>query len=224
MDTLHDDVPDWGINMGGGGGVSETADQIQEQANNVKLYNYQQQYYQPYIQKFIKQQTGDAASTSQADNVKGQVNAEVMKGVSAAESNPRQINPAAIAKQGVTAANMETTGQVTAAGKVKQRQLGNIQNIVDIGRGQQTNTQKTQEQIAGESVQSAIKNQEADLKMQGAAQDAVGSATGVAAGVANKYMKGSIPNVYDDGGDMSGINPELTGGSQRYLPPRSDYT
>jgi hypothetical protein len=172
---------------GSGNSVQETADQVQEAENNVQLYNYQQQYYQPYIAKFVKQQTGDAASPAQANNVKGQVNAEVMKGLSQTTANPRDNNAANLTKQTDLAAGMETAGQETAGSKVKQRQLGNIQNIIDIGRGQQTNALQNQDAIAGQSVQSAIQNKEADLQLTGSMEDAAGSVVG---GAAAGYMGG----------------------------------
>jgi hypothetical protein len=175
---------------GGGGGVQETADQIQEQKNNVALYNYQAQTYQPYIQKFVNQTKGDASSTVQASNAKGQVNAEVMKGVTEASRNPNLVNAAAVAKSTDLAAGVNTAGQNEAAGKVRQRQLGSMQNIVDIGRGQNTQVQQTQSAIAGQSVNDAIQSKKADLEVQGATENAIGSTVGAAAGVgAAAYMR-----------------------------------
>ena len=217
--------------MGGGGNsVQETADQVQEAKNNTELFNYQQQYYQPYIAKFVKQQTGDAASPAQANNVKGQVNAEVMKGLSKTTANPRDNNAANLTKQADLAAGMETAGMETAGAKIKQRQLGNIQNIIDIGRGQQTNALKTQDAIAGESVQSAIKDKEADLQLTGTMENAAGSVAGAAAaGGAYGYMNRGPAALPDNGtsinqGSSLGVNqsdvnlPAYDTSSYRFLP------
>ena len=217
--------------MGGGDNqVQETADQVQEAKNNVQLYNYQQQYYQPYIAKFVKQQTGDAASPAQANNVKGQVNSEVMKGLSQTTANPRDNNAANLTKQTDLAAGMETAGQETAGAKVKQRQLGNIQNIVDIGRGQQTNALQNQDAIAGQSVQSAIRDNEADLQLTGSMESAAGSVAGAAAaGGAYGYMNRGPAALPDNGTSINqgaplGVNqddvnlPAYDTSSYRFLP------
>ncbi len=208
---------------GGGGGVSETADQVQEAQNNVQLFNYQQQYYQPYIQKFVAQQTGDAASPAQANNVKGQVNAEIMKGVSKMAANPRELNAANLTKQTDIAAAMQTAGQESATGKVKQRQLGNIQNIVDIGSGQQTNAMNTQDSIAGQSVQSAIRDKESDLQLTGAEENAAGSVAGAAAaGGAYAYMNRGPAALPDNGTSINQGSPLGVSMSDQDMPAFND--
>lgn len=178
--------------MGGGGGVEETPDQIQEQQNNAKLWNYYQTSYKPFIDKYIARQTSNAASDAEVKKAAGQVNAEVMKGVTgAAGGPPGQPNTVNMTRQMDTAAEISTAGQSNAAGKVKQRQMGSLQNIVDIGRGQQTNAMQAQEEIAGQSVQSAIQNKEADLRLQGAEENAAGSIIGAGAAVGMRSMKPS---------------------------------
>ncbi len=169
--------------MDGGGGVQETQDQIQEQKNNTKLWNYYQESYKPFIDKHIKQTVTNTSTPAQARNVAGQVNAEVMKG-----AITRQSNPVAVTKQMDNVGEAATEAQANAQGKLRQRQLGSLQNIVDIGRGQQTTAQQTQEQIAGQSVQSAIRDKEADLQTEAAYENAAGSIAGATVAGVNRYM------------------------------------
>lgn len=204
---------------GGGGGVQQTADQVQEAQNNVQLFNYQQQYYQPYIQKYVAQQTGDANSPAQVNNVKGQVNAEVMKGITRTAANPADNNAAAISKQADLAAGINTTGQTTAAGKVKNRQLGSLEDIVSIGRGQQTNAIQDQAAIAGQSVGSAIQDKEADLQLQGVTDNAIGSAVGAgAAAGAYGYMNSGPSSMPDNGTSINQGQPLGVNQSDADLP------
>jgi hypothetical protein len=179
---------------GGGGGVQETADQVQEQKNNTELWNYSQTVYKPFIDKYIAKETGNAASKTEASKAAGQVNAEVMKGVGSG-IDPRQPNAVGMTQQGDTAAGIKAEATVSAEGKVKQRQMGSLQNIVDIGRGQQTTANQTQEGLAGESVRSAIQEKEAELKSQAVTENAIGSAVGTAAALGGRMMG---PNVATD--------------------------
>lgn len=176
---------------GGGGGVQETADTKQEQINNIKLYNYAQSTYKPFIDKHIARTTANANSDAQSKAVAGQVNAEVMKGVSATTPT----NAVSTTKQLTTAAEIEAAGATEAKGKVRSRQLGERQNIVDIGRGQQTEAQAGKEAIASQSLNSAIQDKVSDLQTQGAYENAAGAAVGAGAAIYGRYLK--RPNVTD---------------------------
>lgn len=190
---------------GGGGGVQETADQVQEQKNNVNLQNYYTTTYKPFIDKFIAQKTGDAASGTQTANAKGQVNAEVMKGATKAAMQPGQTNPVALTKQMDKAAMVDASAQGTAQGKVRQQQMGSLQNIVDIGRGQQTQAQRGQQDIAEQSLQTEIQNQQMDQQTTGAVENAAGSVAGAAA--AGYYRSGLNKSAITDTGSV----PNYTG-------------
>jgi len=179
--------------MGGGGDsqVSETAEQVQEQKNNAALWNYYETAYKPFIDKYVSQQTSNASSPAQANKAAGQVNAEVMK--AAAVPGSRQPNAVGISRQMDNVASVEATGQNNAAAKIRQREMGSIQNIVDIGRGQQTSAQQTEQQLASDSVRSAIASKEADLRSQAVTENAIGSGIGTAAAIGARGIKGSLP-------------------------------
>lgn len=178
----------------GGNGVQQTSAEVQEQKTNTDLWNYSQKVYKPFLDKFISRQTENAASGQEAGAVKGQINAEVMKGVSAA-ARPDTVNPVAMTKQMNNAADINATGQNTAAAKVKQRQMGSLQNIVDIGRGQTTQVQQIQGQLAGESVQNAIREKQAQLNTQGVMQNSIGSVIGAGAAAGMRYMNNRPPDL-----------------------------
>ena len=171
--------------MGGGSSqVSETPQEAQEAKNDADLWNYQEQTYQPFIADTINTYTANAASDAQARNVSGQVNAGVMEGVTAAGLQ-HPINNAVVAnKQADNASKMGTSAQAAATEKVKQQQQGNLQNIVDIGRGQQTQAMAAQGQLAGQSLGLAEANRNAAMQVQGAEINAAGSVIGGVAGAA----------------------------------------
>lgn len=188
--------------MYGGGGVEETPDQIQEQKNNTNLWNYIQTTYKPFIDKHIARTVenakpgavtkgGEPITTSHAPNAEqakaaGQVNAEVMK---TASTVPGQTNALNVTRQMNNASTVETQAGIDAMGKIRQRQLGSLQNIVDIGRGQETHTQEVQGALAGESVHKAISDKESDLRTQAALENAAGSVAGAATAAYRRNMQ-----------------------------------
>ena len=171
--------------MGGGGGsnqVAETADQVQEQKNNIELWNYYQTSYKPFIDKYINNATADQKSGAQQQHVSGQVNAEVMKGLDQSKGTMGQPNAVGVQKRMDTAASISSQAQTAADAKVTQQQDASLQNIVDIGRGQQTSAMGAQQDIAASSLRSAITDRESELKAQGAEQTMIGNSIGSALG------------------------------------------
>jgi hypothetical protein len=194
--------------MTGGGSsnqVQETPQELKSAKNDLELWNYSQNTYKPYIDKYITQQTNNASSGQQAEAAKGQVNAEVMKGLSEATRNPRLNNPVAVTKAAEGAGDINATAQITAADKTKQRQLGTMQNIIDIGRGQQVSAQQAQSSLAADSLKTAIADKEADLATTGEYENAVGSIAGAGAAA---YTRKSVnnPDIEDPFGTDFGRN------------------
>lgn len=193
--------------MGGGDEVKETKDQRQEQLNNTKLWNYYQTTYKPFITKTAAQKTSNAASTVQSDKVAGQVNAEVMKSATAA---PGQ-DMLSMTRKTNAAADVAADATTSATGQVRQRQLGDLQSLVDIGRGQQTQAQGLQESIADQSVRTAIADKQSELQTEAAMQNAAGSVAG--AGAAMYYRSAMDPTArtappYQTANYMTGETPD----------------
>ena len=179
---------------GGSNEVQETPDQVVEQQNNVKLWNYYATTYKPYIDKVISNQVSNDKSSNQANRVAGQINSEVMKAASVQKPDDTAMG---ISKKMNIAADVSTQAQEKGAEGVKKQQMESLQNIVNIGRGQQTQAQQGQEGIADQSVSKAIQDKMSDLQTQGARENAIGSAVGTAAAIGTraytKFMDPSIP-------------------------------
>lgn len=175
---------------GGGGGTQETADQVQQQKNNVQLWNYYSTSYKPYIDKFITKETGNAKTGAQGEAAAGKVNASVMEGVAAAKPGE---NATQIAKKGNVAADIKAKATTSAEAAVKAQQMSGLQNIVDIGRGQQTQAMQGQGQLAEQSVQKAISDEQSKQALAGAEQNAVGSLVGTAAAAGTRAFMSSNP-------------------------------
>ena len=177
--------------MGGGGGdIKETPDQVQQQKNNVQLWNYYKKSYKPYIDKFIAKETNAEKSGAQAKQAEGKVNATVMEGVGAA---PPGGNAVQIAKRGNTVAAVKSEAVTGADTGVKREQLGELQNIVNIGRGQQTEALAGQGQLAEQSIQKAIADKKSELMAEGTRDNAIGSAIGAAASIGGRAAMSSSP-------------------------------
>jgi hypothetical protein len=193
--------------MGGGGGVQETQDQVQEQTNNAGLWNYYQTSYKPFINKYIVQQSANAASGAEAKQAAGQVNAEIMKGVS--KPSVSSGNPVNTGKKMDMAAGIESSALTDVDAKVKQQQMSSLQNIVDIGRGQATDANNLQSNIAEQSLQGAIKDKQAELQAQGQIEDSAGALIG--AGLAGYKRMNKQPGTPEQNGDfLSSIKPAPT--------------
>jgi hypothetical protein len=175
---------------GGGGGIQETQDQIQQQKNNVKLWDYYSTSYKPYIDKFITKETGNAKSGAQSSAAAGKVNASVMEGVAGAAPGE---NATQIARRGNAAADIKSKGTTSADAAVRAQQMSGLQNIVDIGRGQQTQAMGGQGQLAEQSVQKAIADEKSKLMAEGAEENAIGSGVGAAAALGTRALMSSNP-------------------------------
>jgi len=208
--------------MGGGGGIQETADQVQQQKNNAELWNYYQTSYKPFIDKYVAKTTDKTTAGAQSARAAGQANAEAMKAASVVAPTGNPINTT---KQMSAVADMETKATVDATGKVRQRQMGSLQNLVDIGRGQQTTAQQAQDAITQESVRKAAQDEQTSLQTQGAIENAAGSAVGTAAAIGSRHMNYGGPTeglTFTPGAGGGGYTydiPEDVGPSRQYMMP-----
>ena len=172
-----------------------TPEQMEEAVVNAKMYNYVQQTYQPFIKEFIANKTQDAGTDVQAKKIAGQVNAEVMKGMTSAGLKPGQTNAVTETKVGDTAAGIDVAANQDAQGKLKTRQLNNLNSIVSIGRGQQTTAQQGMEGLAASSVSKQLTGNEITMQRDARTANAVGSAVGTAAAVGGAVAR--QPSTYD---------------------------
>ena len=187
-------------------GTPETAEQVQEAKNNSQMWSYVQQTYTPLVDKYITKQNTDMNSGEEGKNVAGQVGAEVAKGMTkAALTSPAQ-NATAMNDRANTAAGIETQAQVTAAGKVKDQLLSGNQNVIDIGRGQQTGAMQDQSQLAGQSLQAAEAGKQNQLMVQGSEQSAAGAAVGIGGGLAMRGMNSPGQLYTDAGGNINNVD------------------
>jgi hypothetical protein len=170
--------------MCGGGGssqVSETDDMQVQARINTQLWDYYQNNYQPLIDKYSKLATDPERQTEQERQVAGRLDAEVMKNV-----DPSKVssNPVANTKRMADLSRAGAGVQVQGQGGVKSRQIGDVQNVINIGRGQETTAQAGLEEIAGQSLRTELASKELQQQEQGAMENAYGSVAGaVAAGL-----------------------------------------
>lgn len=198
---------------GGGGGVEETKDQVVEQQNNTKLWQYYQETYKPYIDKTIALKTGNAARGEEANKAAGQVNAEVMKGVTAAaNSSPVQPNAVNMTRTMNNAAGVEANAQVDSAARVKRKQMGDLQNIIDIGRGQQTDAQQGQANLAQQSLDTALADKQRDLQTEAMWENTAGSLVGAGAAGYKRTMSDPGSLYKDASGNINNVDFEGGGG------------
>ena len=171
---------------GGGADIKPTADQIAQQQTNAKLWNYYNESYKPVIQKYAAQTTSPANQKLESNQVAGQINAEVMKNLTPQGASS---NPVANAKQIAGLTQMKTTAEQTGAANVAKKQAGDVQNIVNIGRGQATDASKDLGSLAEQSVQSEIQTKELSMQENATMDNAIGSTIGAAGAGAMAGLK-----------------------------------
>lgn len=160
--------------------IEPTKDQIAQQQVNARLWDHYVQNYKPMIQKYAAQSTDPTIKKGEANQVAGQINAEVMKNATAKSPG----NAVANTKKLMDVASSKTTAEETGAEKVASKQASNTQNIIDIGRGQATQADTAMGSLAQQSIQSEITGKELSMQEAASAENAVGSAVGgVAAGI-----------------------------------------
>lgn len=155
--------------------IDPTADQITQQQNNVKLWNYYVKNYKPIIEKYSARVTDTGRQEAQRRDVAGRINAEVMKNVTPAVASD---NPIKTAKTLTDLSEVATGAKMQGEGGVKARQVADVQNVIDIGRGEETVAQAGLEDIASQSVRSEIASKQTQMLEQAAISDAYGSMAG----------------------------------------------
>lgn len=177
---------------GGSTSISETADQVVEQQNNAKLWNYYKTSYEPLIKQYAALTTDPGRKTERERQVAGQITGEVMKNV-----DPSKVssNPVQNAKMLANLTATQTGAQVTGQAKERTREIGETQNIIDIGRGKETTAQAGLQDIAAESIKSEIVGKELSLEEQAAWENTIGSVAGTVAGGGLAYAKLKSPGV-----------------------------
>jgi len=190
--------------MTGGGDdntVQPTADQVASQQINANLWNYYVTNYKPLVDKYASNVENPETQSEQAGQVAGEVSGSFMGNMNPANAS---TNPVANEMKGLQVAQAGTTAQIQGQGGVKAQQLESQQNVIDIGRGQETTAQAGMGDIASQSVQSAIATSNIGLQEQAAEENAFGSVAGAIAGGLIKAKPWATPG--------GGAYPAGTGG------------
>ena len=174
----------------GGGSPSIDATPQQEEAVSEasQMWDWYQTNYKPLIEKWASHTTSPEVKTEETKATAGKVNAEVMKAVGGVKTT---TNPVANTKALLPMAAAGSKAQVAGAAGVKARQIGETQNVIDIGRGEAAQALTTADKLAGMSVKEAMFETELEQEVQAGKENAVGSLMGTAgaiglAGIKNK--------------------------------------
>jgi len=193
---------------GSSGGVSETADQVEQAKINQQLWDYYQNSYRPLIEKWSQKVTDPNVQKEEFNKAQGQVNAEVMKNVdpSRATANPVQ-NTKALNEL----ATIGTGAEVQAQGGVRSKQIKDTQNVINIGRGQATEAAAGIGDIASQSLSAEIADVELQQQKDASIENAYGSMAGAVGAGLLKYGKKAFGT--NDQTNPNQINAvDLTGG------------
>ncbi len=170
--------------MCGGGEPEEvkpTADQIEQARINAEMWNYYQTNYKPLIDKYTARTTDATQARERKNLMSGQINADLMRGVPSAKPSSNAVS---LAKAAARIADVGTGAQVSGQAAARSREIADTQNIINIGRGEETTAVAGLEDLATRSVQREISKEMTDQAVDAAMIDALGSGIGTAAAVA----------------------------------------
>jgi hypothetical protein len=158
--------------------IKPTADMQAQQEVNAKMFNYYMTDFKPLVERYSKDATSPAIQEAEKRQVAGRINADVMKNVSGMKVSE---NPVVNVKGASDVAQMATRAQVEGEGKVRSRQIGDVQNVINIGRGEATTAQAGLDAIADQSVGKEINRVAMEQEADAAQENAVGSLIGTGA-------------------------------------------
>lgn len=182
--------------MGSGGGgqtivmsdgsIQETPDQLEQAKINQELWNYYQTSYRPLIEGWAQKVTDPAVQAAEEQKVAGQIRGEVMRNL---DPNKASVNPVKNTRQLNDLSTIESGAQVQGQGGVRSRQLKDVQNIIDIGRGQATQASVGLDDIASQSVSTQLHDLNLQQQSQAVQANSIGYIAGILASPAWRTLK-----------------------------------
>lgn len=159
--------------------VEETATEKTQAAINQKMWDYYQENYRPLVQKYASMITDPSTTQAESRQVSGQINADIMKKVSAASPDNAVLNT----KNMLNVADVKTSAETAGRLNERARKLGQQMNVVNIGRGQSTNAMQGLDEMARQSLETAISDKQSELESDAVTKSAIGSMAGAVAGL-----------------------------------------
>jgi hypothetical protein len=158
--------------------VGPTYDQRVQADINEKMWDYYQQNYKPLVDKYSKNITDPTSIDLKAKKATGQANADVMK-----LAKPSSTSAITNQKTMMDVADVGAAAKQNAEASAKVREIGETQNVINIGRGQTTKAMAGLEQMAALSADEAIRNKQRELEGDALTANAIGAAAGTAIGL-----------------------------------------
>jgi hypothetical protein len=178
---------------GGGGGSSSkglTGAQKAQKEIDIKLWNYYQESYRPLLDEWAGMVMSPEVQEQEKRQVAGQINAEIMKNLDPTKAS---TNPVKNTKVMSDVARMEAGAQVKGQGNVKAKQMGNVQNLINIGRGEATEAAEGMGNVAAQSVQQQLQDEVMKQQEQAITENMYGSLFGTAAGIGMSALNAPKP-------------------------------
>lgn len=165
-----------------------TYDQVVQADINEQMWDYYQKNYKPLVVQYSKNVSDPVTLDRETKQVAGKINADVMKlakPVSPTSSIANQKNI-------MDVADVNANSQITGKAAAKMRQMGKMQNVINIGRGQTTKAMAGLDELASMSVDAAIRDKERDQRSEAVTENAIGSTIGAVAGMGASIAGASL--------------------------------
>ena len=183
--------------------VGPSYDQTVQADINQQMWDYDQTNYVPIRNKYIQSRTDPKTTETEKKAVAGKVNADVMKNVKPASATNAVKN----AKNMMNASDVEASAQQLGRTSEKAHEIGTDQNLIAMGKGQNTKVLSGMGEMANMSVNAAIQDKQREEQVEATTENAIGSGIGTVA-AAGAYgarkMKGDpdYENFLNSGGGV----------------------
>jgi hypothetical protein len=148
-----------------GGGPSTSIDPTPEEAavvsKDIDLWNYYQDNFKPMIDKYIGVETDPGRVAEEKKAVAGEVKGEMMKNIDPSKVSP---NPVENTKKMTDLATMTSAAEVKGESAERGRYLGSLEDIISVGRTQETAAMGSLQSLAQTATQKEIASKQMKLE------------------------------------------------------------
>jgi hypothetical protein len=153
--------------------IDPTPEEIVAVQKDVELWNYYQDSFKPLIDKYISLESTPEKEEAEKKAVAGEIKAETMKMVDPSKVSP---NPVENVKKLSDIASLTSAATVKGEAAERGRYLGSLEDIINIGRGQETAAMGSLQSLAQTATQKEVAEKQMKLEKATAMQSSQQSA------------------------------------------------
>lgn len=149
--------------------IDPTPEEAMAVQKDLEIWNYYQDNYKPLIDKWIQVETSPERIEEEKKAVGGEVKGEMMKQI---DPSKVSTNPVENTRRMAALARMTSTAEEKGREAERGRTLGSLEDIIQVGRGEETGAMESMQQLADVATGKAIAEKQLSVEKQIAKQQA----------------------------------------------------